>query len=54
MRRAVDAARAVSLPVDREVLHVLPQEFLLDAHDNIRDPMGMIGQRLEVNVQEWQ
>jgi len=50
IRRAVDAARSVSLPEDREILHVLPQEFLLDAHDSIRDPMGMIGQKLEVNV----
>jgi cell division protein FtsA len=46
----VDAARSVTLPEDREVLHVLPQEFLIDAQDNIRDPMGMVGQRLEVNV----
>ncbi len=50
IRRAVDAARNITLPEDRMVLHVLPQEFLLDAHDNIRDPMGMVGQRLEVNV----
>jgi len=50
VRRAVDAARAITLPDDREVLHVLPQEFLLDAQDNIRDAMGMQGQRLEVNV----
>jgi cell division protein FtsA len=50
IRRAVDAARSITLPEDRVVLHVLPQEFLLDAQDNIRDPMGMVGQRLEVNV----
>ena len=50
VRRAVDHARSLLLPEDREVLHVLPQEFLLDAQDNIRDPMGMVGQRLEVNV----
>ncbi len=50
VRHAVDAARNVTLPEDRVVLHVLPQEFLLDAHDNIRDPLGMVGQRLEVNV----
>src|ERR1700722_4438034 len=49
-RHAVDAARNLTLPEDRVVLHVLPQEFLLDAHDNIRDPLGMVGQRLEVNV----
>ncbi len=50
VRQAIDAARAVSLPEDREVLHVFPQEFLLDRQDGIRDPMGMVGQRLEVNV----
>jgi len=50
VRRAVDAARSITLPEGREVLHVLPQEFLLDAQDSIRDPMGMVGQRLEVNV----
>jgi len=50
VRRAVDAARAITLPEDREVLHVLPQEFVLDAQSHIREPMGMVGQRLEVNV----
>ena len=50
VRRAVDAARSVSLPDDREILHVLPQEFFLDGQDNIRDPIGMVGQRLEANV----
>jgi cell division protein FtsA len=50
VRRAVDAARSISLPEDREVLHVLPQEFLLDGQDSIRDPMGMVGQQLGVNV----
>jgi cell division protein FtsA len=50
VRKAVDAARAISLPEDREVLHVLPQEFLVDQQDGIRDPIGMVGQKLEVNV----
>jgi cell division protein FtsA len=50
VRRAIDAARAISLPDDREIIHVLPQEFLLDAQNHIRDPIGMVGQRLEVNV----
>ncbi len=50
VRRSVEAARNVTLPEDREVLHVLPQEFFLDAQDNIRDPLGMVGQRLEANV----
>jgi cell division protein FtsA len=50
VRRAIEAARNVSLPDDREVLHVLPQEFSLDHQDNIRDAIGMVGQRLEANV----
>ena len=50
IRRSVDAARNITLPDDRVILHVLPQEFLIDAQDNIRDPMSMMGQRLEVNV----
>jgi len=50
VRRAVDAARNISLPEDREVLHVLPHEFSVDAHDGIRDAVGMVGQRLEANV----
>ncbi|HTR46218.1 MAG TPA: cell division protein FtsA [Verrucomicrobiae bacterium] len=50
VRRAIEAARGVTLPEDREVLHVLPQEFFLDGHDSIRDAIGMVGQRLEANV----
>ncbi|MFZ0213398.1 MAG: cell division protein FtsA [Candidatus Acidiferrales bacterium] len=50
VRRAVEAAKNVSLPEDREVLHVLPQEFFVDAQDNIRDAIGMVGQKLEANV----
>jgi cell division protein FtsA len=50
VRRAIDAARNISLPPDREVLHVLPHEFLIDAQEGIRDPIGMVGQRLEANV----
>jgi cell division protein FtsA len=50
VRRAIEAARGVTLPEDREVLHVLPQEFFLDGQDNIRDAIGMVGQRLEANV----
>jgi len=50
VRRAVDAARNISLPEDREVLHVLPHEFMVDAQNGIRDAIGMVGQRLEVNV----
>ena len=50
VRKAVEVARTIPLPSDCTVLHVLPQEFLLDSQDGIRDPVGMIGGRLEVNV----
>jgi cell division protein FtsA len=50
VRRAVDAARNITLPDDREVLHVLPHEFRVDAQDGIRDAIGMVGTRLEANV----
>jgi cell division protein FtsA len=50
VRRAIDAARNISLPEDREVLHVLPHEFRVDAQEGIRDAIGMVGHRLEANV----
>ena len=50
VRRVIDAARAVSIPLDREVLHVLPQEFIVDDQDGIKDPLGMAGVRLEAEV----
>lgn len=50
VRRAIDTARNISLPDDREVLHVLPHEFRVDAQDGIRDPIGMVGQKLQANV----
>ena len=50
VRRAIDAARNITLPEDREVLHVLPHEFKVDAQEGIRDAIGMVGQRLEANV----
>jgi cell division protein FtsA len=48
--RAVDAAKAVAIPADREVLHVLPQDFTVDDQRGIKDPTGMAGVRLEVDV----
>src|SRR5438105_10063173 len=48
--RVMEAAKAVSIPLDREILHVLPQEFVVDDQDGIGDPSGMTGTRLEVNV----
>jgi len=50
VRKVIQTAQSITLPQDRQVLHVLPQEFLLDSADGIRDPLGMAGGRLEVNV----
>ena len=50
IRQAVDKARAIQLPPDREVLHLLPQEFILDEQCGVHDPLGMIATRLEVRV----
>lgn len=50
VERAIDAARAVNLPQDREIIHVLPQAFVVDDQDGIREPVGMSGVRLEVEV----
>ena len=50
VKRAIDAAKAVSLPTGREILHVLPQDFVVDEQDGIGAPVGMTGTRLEVNV----
>jgi cell division protein FtsA len=50
VRRAIEAAKAVSLPAGREILHVLPQDFVVDEQDGIGAPVGMTGARLEVNV----
>ncbi len=48
--RVIDAARAVAIPADQKVLHVLPQEFLIDSQEGIREPIGMSGVRLEAKV----
>lgn len=48
--RVIDAAKAIVIPMDREVLHVIPQEFVVDDQGNIRNPFGMIGVRLEAEV----
>ncbi|HEX7077830.1 MAG TPA: cell division protein FtsA [Candidatus Eisenbacteria bacterium] len=48
--RVIEAAKAVAIPADREILHVLPQEFIVDDQDGIRDPLGMCGVRLEAEV----
>ncbi len=50
IRRVIHTAQGITLPEDRQVLQVLPQKFLLDSQDGIRDPVGMVGARLEANV----
>jgi len=50
IRSAVDKARAIPLPADREILHLLPQEFILDQQSGVHDPLGMMAMRLEVRV----
>ena len=50
VERALDAARAVAIPADREVIHILPQEYIVDNQRGIADPLGMAGVRLEVKV----
>ena len=48
--RVIEAAKAVAIPADREILHVVPQQYIIDDQDGIRDPLGMSGVRLESKV----
>jgi cell division protein FtsA len=50
VERAVDAAKAIAIPLDRQILHTLPQFYVVDEQDGIRDPVGMSGVRLEAKV----
>ena len=50
VERVIDAARAVAIPMDREVIHVLPQEFIVDDQTGIQNPVGMAGVRLEAKI----
>lgn len=50
VERVIDAARAVAIPADQKILHILPQEFIIDNQDGIRDPIGISGVRLEARV----
>ncbi|KUJ95791.1 MAG: Cell division protein ftsA [Desulfonauticus sp. 38_4375] len=50
VERVIDAAKAVAIPLDREVIHILPQEYIVDEQRGIMDPLGMAGVRLEVKV----
>lgn len=50
LERVIDAAQAVAIPADQKVLHILPQEFLIDDQDGVKEPLGMSGVRLEAKV----
>lgn len=50
VERVIDAAKAVAIPADQKILHVLPQEFIIDNQEGIREPIGMSGVRLEAKV----
>ncbi|OSM07055.1 cell division protein FtsA [Magnetofaba australis] len=50
IQRVLDAARAQNIPMDREILHIIPQEYILDGQDGIKEPLGMSGVRLEARV----
>jgi cell division protein FtsA len=50
IKRVIEQSKAVSIPPDREIIHIIPQEFVVDDQDGIKDPLGMSGIKLEVNV----
>lgn len=50
LERVIDAAKAVAIPMDQEILHILPQDYILDDQDGIKEPLGMSGVRLEARV----
>lgn len=50
LERVMDAARAVAIPADQRILHVLPQDYVIDQQEGVRDPVGMSGVRLEARV----
>ena len=50
IERVIDAAQAVAIPADQKVLHILPQEYLIDNQDGVKEPLGMFGVRLEAKV----
>lgn len=51
VERVIEAASAVNLPLDREIVQIVPQDFIIDGQDGIQEPLGMYGKRLEVNLQ---
>ena len=49
----IDAARAVAIPADQKILHILPQEFIIDNQEGIHDPVGMSGVSVSRHVYTW-
>ena len=47
IERVIDAAQAVAIPADQKILHILPQEYIIDSQEGVKEPMGMSGVRLE-------
>ena len=50
VERVIEAARVVAIPADQQILHILPQEFIIDGQEGIQDPVGMSGVRLEARA----
>ena len=50
VERVIEVARAMPIPADQQILHILTQEFIIDGQDGVREPIGMSGVRLEVKV----
>jgi len=50
VERVIDAAKALAIPADQKILHIIPQEFIIDAQEGVREPVGMSGVRLEAKV----
>ena len=50
VERVIDAARAVAIPADQKILHILPQEYVIDTQEGVKEPLGMSGVRLEAKV----
>ena len=50
VKKVLELAKAISLPMDRDILHVLPQEYVIDTMNSIKDPIGLTGRRLEAKV----
>ena len=50
IERVIDAAQAVAIPADQKILHILPQEYVIDSQEGVKEPLGMSGVRLEAKV----